>query len=289
MSTLFRRFVRVNTSSEAFAGQDGASFKTPDFRIAFDVLYKSSSRPNKAKVKIWNLNDKSKETLARPDSVLTLIAGYKGTAGRPGYKGTIIKGDITFLDTVSQGVDHVTTIEVKNAGVFYRESRYDRSFAGPISNNIIFGDIITQFNLGTGFGTIAIPEIVYTDGIVFCGPLRSALDELIKQDLEGEWSIVDGNLQILLGNDVPTNQGDFLINSGSGLLRAQRKKKGVELTCLMLPDIRPGRFLRVEGKHVKGFFVARTVNFRGDGYEASAPFQTIITARVLKSGPVVVR
>jgi len=283
---LFRRFVRLNTSSEQFVGE-GVSFKTPSFRIGFDVLYKSSSRPNKAKVMIWNLNEQSIEILARPLAVATLIAGYKGTTGKPGYKGTIIKGDIVSLDTVGKGEDKITTIEVKNAGILYRTARYDTSFAGPISNGAILKDIITQFNLGTGFGTTAIPELIYPEGVTFCGPLRTALDELIVEDLEGEWSIVDGNLQILLGDDVPTNQGDFLLNKNTGLIRAKRKKKAVEMTCLMLPDMRPGRFLQLQSEQIKGFYVARTVQFKGDGYEASQRFQTIIKARILHGAEVV--
>ncbi len=288
MASLFRRFVRLNTSSEQFVGH-GASFKTPAFRIAFDVLFKSSSRPNKAKIKIWNLNEQSIEILARPFSVATLIAGYKGRAGNPGYKSKIIGGEIVILDTVHAGLDNVTTIEVKDSGLLYRNARYDRSFAGPISNNLVFRDIITQFNLGTGFGTTLIPEIVYPEGIAFCGPLRTALDELIVEDLDGEWSIVDGDLQILLGDDVPTNQGDFVLSDKTGLIRAKKKKRGVELTCLMLPDMRPGRFLKVEGRDIKGFFVARTVQFVGDGYEAGQVFQTIIKARTLEGAEVVAR
>lgn len=287
MARLFRRFVRLNITSESFLGY-GVSLKTPSFRISFDVLYKSSSRPNKAKIKIWNVNQQTIEIISRPDSVATLIAGYKGTSGEPGYKSTLIGGFITHIDTVHTGEDNVTTIEVKNAGLLYRDARYDDSFAGPVSNNLILRKIITQFNLGTGFGTKSIPELVYPEGVVFCGPLRDALDELIVEDLEGEWSIVDGNLQILLGNDKPTNQGDFLISNKTGLIRAQRKKKGVEMICLMLPDMRPGRFIKLEGRGIQGFYVARTVQFKGDGYEASQPFQTTIMARTLVPGAEIV-
>ncbi len=257
---LIYRRVSVNFGQP---GEEGFRLdSTRGFRIGFQVKFTSRSRPNKAKVKFWNLSKRSVDLLERDGTILALVAGYREKQGQ------LIKGDVTTVTHSTDDNNRITECTVKDAGLIYRNARFDYHFAGGTTNRRIVRTIAEGMGVGVGFGLDTLPKVVYDGDITFNGSARDALNEILG-DSGAQWSLVEGNLQILASDDESTQENGILLTDDTGKIKVESKKKGVEVVGLLQPEIRPGRLLRIISRKIEGDFVARTVEHTGDSDEGA--------------------
>lgn len=266
------RRVKVIAGQPNSQGQEWDSVQ--GFRIGFSVEYTSRSRPNRAKVMMYNLKQQSIELLERDGAILTLIAGYKQT------QSVVIKGDITSVNAKTTDNEIITELTIKDTGLVYRDARFNQHFGPGATNKSIIEAIAREMNLGVGFGVTTIPLLTYEEDVTLFGYARDALDQIVG-DFGGEWSIVDGALQVTVADDEPTQASGILLTDDTGKIKVKRAKKGVEVTSLLQPQIKPGRLIRIISKDIEGDFVSRTVKHVGDSDEGQ--HSTKILARRIES------
>jgi hypothetical protein len=238
----------------------------PAPQIEFEVTLTSRRGLNKAIIKLFNLSDRSIGQLERPNTAVTLSAGY------PDLEAQIFSGSIAKRGAVTErvGGDRVTTIEAGEGELELQSTRIASSFGGkPTARQIIEG-IASQLNVGV-FEPDSIPALTYQSGWVFSGLARQGLDA-IARDLGANWSIQAGQLH-MLAPGATSGETAYLISPESGLIGpAKRTKNGVEITSLLLPGLRPNRRITVESEALSGFFkpteVVHSGSYRGDSWQS---------------------
>lgn len=259
---------RWRTKGEPLLRENGA------LRIAFAVKLTSSRKPNKAQVELYNLEEDSIALLQQPGAIASLRAGYRQASD------VIAAGNIITATKKKTGDTTVMSVSIGDGEILYLTSRFDKSYSGPAQNTQILADIISQMGIGRGF-VDQLPPRTYPSGMVFYGCAREALD-LVLGDVGAEWSIQEGALQVLCGNDIPISRRVILLTPRTGLKQVEKKKNGVEIISYMNGRIWPGREIRLESEELTGDFVARVVDHVGDGFDASSAFETRIQARRLQ-------
>lgn len=273
MSRFYKRVIRVNIESAA----GGYTWSTEDgLKIGFDCEHGAKKRPNKAKLRLTNLSRESVEFLEQRDLQVGVVAGYL-----EGQTSLVISGKITASSTKWGATDTVTELLIKDGISFYREGRFKRSYRSGVTTRQVLIDMLRASGLGLGYGVNEVPDVEYTEPVVFSGTLRSGLDRVLSDAGGYQWSIQDNQLQVLADGASATGQQDLLITPTSGLIGSPRQKgKGIELETLLIGDLRPGRQIVVETERIRAGYVVRSCKHKGEA-PRGGDFRTSIKARLL--------
>lgn len=230
-----------------------------DLKIEFQVSRSLSRDPNTCQVKLYNLDEVSLGIIQATGAFIQVLAGYKPFPSLI-FSGNVAKRGVTIE---KNDVDRVVTIEAGDGELSNTSSRFDWHYAAGTPVNLILANIIVNLGVGLGPGSPTLPPKVLPNDRTFYGKATDALDELVGE-AGGSWSIQDGNLELLLG-DQPTAELAVSLTPSSGLIGApQRTDKGISIKSLLHPDIRPGRPLHILSERVIGFFKPKTVSHSGD-------------------------
>jgi hypothetical protein len=237
----------------------GAPKVITDLRIAFNCVKTNESKPNNAKVKVWNLSDNTRSGLESKGARVALEAGYIHNVA------TLFRGDVVKVVHKSQPPDIITEIEVKDGGNRFRNSRIDKGYPPGVKTQQVVQDLADKMELPTS-SLIGVPNVEYANGLTLSGYVRDQLDMLAKKN-NFEWSIQDETLQII--PKLSWSLDDFVkLTPQTGLIGSPSKTdKGVKFDSLLQPRLRPGRRVQVEGKFLKGIYKIRKVTHQGDSLD----------------------
>lgn len=274
MSVLFDRYCGLTIGRP---GEQGTLFE--NLRITFQVVKTSDSNPNTAKISIYNLNDNSIGLIEDENQQAVLEAGYNGLGAAVSgaiseerLVGIITKGDVRNVVTTRKGVDRITTFETGDGEDALQSNTLDKSFAPGVTTTDIVREV--QGALGVVRGTIkGVIDQIFDNGLSVSGKAKDTMDEITKK-MGAEWSIQDGELQILprFGS---TNEEAILLTPDTGLVGAPTRKIGkdkrtsVEFISLLNPRMRPGRKVRIQAFALSGDFVIRKVTMTGDNKQGN--------------------
>ncbi len=243
-------------------GQEGKDFT--GLRINFSVEKTSESNPNQAKIQVFNLSQASRSFVETKGLKLVLQVGYEP----PGSKSlieTLCQGDVKKVSNELKGSDWVTTLEVGDGETALTEKTFDKTFEKGITLQKAIGEV--KNSLGLASGAIAgIKDKVFKSGLTLSGGSKQLLDTLTKEG-DVEWSVQDGEVQILPPKGFTSDEVIFL-SPQTGLLDSPvKREEGIEIRSLLIPKIRPGRRIQVDSSIVKGTYRIRKVTFSGDTHE----------------------
>jgi hypothetical protein len=235
--------------------------------ISFDVRKSLSPKtPNKAEVRIWNLNPEHRAQLQQLERVyVSLEAGYE-TAGRS----LIFRGDLRRATSAREGSDWITTI-TSDTGSTARKKRIAKSFAPGSS----VADVLQTAAkaMGLRLGNTALKTVAakiagtqaaqFFNGYALAGTLGDEVERLARSS-GLEWSVQDDELQFL-DRGRPLQETGFLLSPETGLVgSAEAGNKGItEARCLLMPDVAPGRRVQVKSAHVNATFRIESTRHRG--------------------------
>lgn len=239
-----------------------------DLTIDYTVKTDLKRSPNTATIKIWNLSENNRDqidSLVR-EGALELKAGHETTG-----IGTIFIGDISRATSHLEKADWITTIE---AGDGRRRSRTRRVRASHAPGSRV-GDIVQQVGAALGVGQGNLDAITRTltrttrSTRTVSGNAADVLTRLAAS--EGlEWSIQRGNLQLLqrgralAGSAIRLAPGTGLIGSPS------RDKDGtISADANMMPDLFPGRYVRLESRRINADCRVERAEYRGNSRKGS--------------------
>ena len=266
MAILYRRQVAVEVG---LAG--GAAKRWEDLRVSFSVAKGTGRTPNKLTCDAYNLSRASSNAFNEPAAVVRLFAGY-------GAPQAIFLGDVDRAIRSRNGNDIITRIEGSDGGRKFRDSRISKSFSAEITVEAAIRELASA--AGISFGSLgSIPDVRIGEGTTLDGPVRDELDRLTDM-IGAEWSLQDGELQILAPSET-TTEASVLLSPDSGLIGSPvPTDKGLELVSLLQPKLAPGRRFQLRSRHFNGVYKVKQVEHVGDSGWAQEFYSKVVAREV---------
>ncbi len=276
---LFDRVYRLQV------GQGNNGVEITDLRITFDIVKTAKKNPNSNKIQIWNLQKSSRELCEKPDTRCILYAGYAEQDGPI----LIFNGNVTVAWSRYDLPDIITEFELADGGQEIRDTAISVGYDKKIKSSQVLTDVSKKMGLPLTMPSNLI-DFVWENGLSFFGPARTLMDKVTKAAGQ-EWSIQNGNVQVIEKRMVTTRQG-IVISADSGLVgspererkqsdgNATPKKKtakaksdplkefdGWKVKTLLMPQVNPGDRVEMDTRDVKGIFRCEQIQHRGDTHD----------------------
>lgn len=244
--------------------------------VEFDVSKDLSGKPNTASLKIWNLNEDHRKALSAKAAGKNGRARVRIEAGYVSGTSRIFEGDVRHLwhEREPNSGDIATICETGDGERYASRANIARSWAPGTPVEVVVRDVARSLGAGDGNLVTAVAGAVltgwgptYTQGASVSGKTLDVLNKLTRS-VGLEWSIQDGVLQFL-GSGKALEGTAVLLKEGTGLVGSPSvdhtgKDAGhVLFKCLMIPDIFPGRKVRIEAEDIRGNFRVEKAKYTG--------------------------
>lgn len=264
------KFRREYTLIVQAVGGETITIKLP-FTVEFDVTRANWSAANYANIRIYNLNEDTRNKIRKdqysqnlkPEDVrlVSLLVGY-GT----GNQSLMMKGTITQAWSVRQGSSFVTEIVAQDLGFAYSNAQTNGGqgqFASGTLDRVVIKTLVESLkNYGVDAGAIGQFEGQSTRGNSYSGSTTYLL-----QTLTGKAFFIDnGKAHVLKDNealDVPV----VTISSQNGLLNTPiRSLQTVTFEMILEPRLligQPIKIVNVTGGSFDNFYKVTGLHHKG--------------------------
>lgn len=250
--------------------QNGQGVSLSDFKVTFQITWADTRWPRVANVRIYNLSsDTTNRITGQEFAKMRIIAGYSGLAAPvdasdvgtvkvvPDDKigqtdgqnyGLIFSGDIRFTVT---GKDNITDSWVLVQAVGDHEAFLYANTITTLAAGYTVADlhraVMQDFNpFGVTQGiTGAMPDTVFPRGRTIYNASRNVMDNIAAQ-CKATWQLVDGQLQ-MVPEDKYIHEA-IVLNANTGLIGMpqQTMGAGVNVRCLINPNIRINGLIQLD-------------------------------------------
>ncbi|EOU3097372.1 hypothetical protein [Yersinia intermedia] len=269
---------------------NGKGISLSDFKVTFQIEWADTKWPRVANVKIYNLStDTTNKILGQEFSKIRIIAGYDGIApnvdasqvgvvrnipeGQEGQTddqnyGLIFDGDIRFTVT---GKDNITDSWVLIQAIGDHEAFLFARTKTTIAAGYTVADLhnvtmqgFNAFGVTKGI-TGSMPTTVFPRGRVLYNASRNVMDNIAAQ-CNATWQLVDGQVQ-MVPEDKYIHEA-IVLSADTGLvgMPQQTMGAGVNVRCLINPNIRINGLIQLDQNSVYRSTV-------GNGDIAQSPFR----------------
>jgi hypothetical protein len=247
---LFDRYIQVSI------GQPGQTGKSWDnLRITFKIDKFADSTPNKAEITVTNFS-KETQSYIKKGMNLSLTCGYKSDYGQ------IFTGTIDKIQSVKNGTDWETLLEIKDGGKEFRNTMINKSFSPNSTISTVINDIIKDLGFSKG-NLSGIPSGKFSNGTSINLPAKQVLDNYAKS-YGFTYTVNDGVIHILSNNST-INSTAILLNPDSGLIGSpETTEKGYKIRSLLRWNIYPVALVSIDSQKLKGNFRIGNINHSGD-------------------------
>jgi len=282
MTDLYNREIALNIGGVRIASRSVTGETKPILRVTFKIEKTIQRDPNTADLQIYNLSKDSRAALGAPDPTkIALKQTGIPTVIEAGYFGNtslIFSGNVEYSATNRAGTDWVTTLQSADGGKQLRSSRINVSF----DSSTLLKDVLKTAadSLGVGLGNITqeldkgAPRSSaqqYVKGLVLSGQTSNELDKIIKR-AGFNWSVQDGQIQLIRPGGVINPNEAILLQQGTGLIGVpELGEKGIiKCRSLLQPELTPGKKIQVRsglknGQYdIDGFFRIDKATLTGD-------------------------
>lgn len=236
-------------------------------RFSFSVSRDKTEFPNTAEVKIWGLNQATRERLERQSELTCrVMAGYKDQAAQ------IFFGEVQDAHTIRDGADRILRVTLGEGQNEYMSKEVALSFAKGTPLNTVLAKLVAATGQGIGNANQLSSLALASGSKELEGAYvahGSAVFELqVFCDSIGlDWSFQD-NQFMGAPSGKPYRADGPLLSPSTGLINVMLDRRGnIEGKALLLPDLIPGVGFRVESDSVTGDFVANATTHEGDNYD----------------------
>jgi hypothetical protein len=266
VTQLFRRKVRLQVDTLRFTELD----------VSFSIEKSLRSTPNKATIKVTNLNEQSRGQLDELSLNRSRGTGRIRTVLEVGYGdnplSTIFSGDLRNArsEETPPGT-WVTSLEGEDAGRAFLWARVNSSFPPGATPLQVASACAEAMGVGIGNLREALAGATleqggdnYEAGTVVTG---SAPDELrgVLRSCGLTYSVQDNVIQVLRrGHAIQRTAVSLAWNTGLVGAPVKQLDGTIKLSCLLNPDIYPSRQIQIQSRTVNGTFKAEKVKYTGD-------------------------
>jgi hypothetical protein len=189
-----------------------------NLRIQFSIQKTADKNPNTNNIKIWNLKKDTRAEIEKPDTRCLLYAGYAEDAGPT----LIFSGNVTYAWTKLELPDIITTIELGDGTQEIRDTTISVGYGKGVKSNQVLTDVAKKMQIPLTLASNA-PERSWNNGLSYHGSARTLLDKVTKAT-GLEWSIQNGNLQVIEKGMITTRQG-IEISQSSGMVGSPESER----------------------------------------------------------------
>jgi hypothetical protein len=221
-------------------------------RFRFEVRASDVETPNNMTVRVYNLAQKTINSITQEYDTVTLTAGYQ-----TGNKGTIFQGDIrqtfqgrernvdSFFDIMAGDGDQVYIQSLVNK-TFPAGTTTAQEFAYYVASTGLTPDPNAQSVILNGTGGIVLKN---PRGKTAFGMFRLAMGDLAKR-VNARWSIQNGVVTLIPNTGYLPGQA-VQINSATGMIGTpEQTEDGVKLRCYLNPLIRIGQLVQINNADI---------------------------------------
>lgn len=252
------------------ADDSGKGISLSDFKVTFNIEWTNTLWPRVALVKIYNLSkDTNSRILGSEFSKIKMIAGYDGLApavdasqvgvvrnvdtsqvGQTDGQnfGEIFNGEIRFTITGRDNpTDTFILIQAIDGHQAFEQAQMVTTLAAGYTVADLHAATMSTFApYGVTQGiTGAMPDTVFPRGRVMYGMSRDVMSNVAEQ-CKANWQFVDGQVQ-MVSTDKYIHEA-IVLNSDTGLIGMpqQTMGAGVNVRCLINPNIRVGGLIELD-------------------------------------------
>lgn len=209
----------------------GAGRSVEDLRVQFEITKTLTRTLNVAEVKIFNMSQDHEAQVGAEFDEILVNAGYQDASL------LIFRGNIKHWHAYREGNDRILKIEAADGDRDIRLGFINVTLAKGTNTSHLIDKITGGFST-TKKGSIVIKERTRIRGRTLSGASEKFLDDMAKES-DANWSITDGLLDIVrVDSTLPTEA--VVLRSDTGMLGApELSDKGIKVTCLLNPRIKP--------------------------------------------------
>jgi hypothetical protein len=265
LGKLFNRTFALNLGGTLVSSETTDGARNEILRVTFQIEKSLTESANTAEISVYNLAEQTRAKVTEKALLTTLEVGYSGQSS------IIFRGQLEAGTNQRDGVDWVTSFQSTDSGKQLRESRINVSFK-TISATEAMQKIVNALGVGIGNardkiaqGNIRGALDDFKNGLVLSGPTKRELTRLTKT-LGYGWSIQDGQLQLLAARDAIEPGDAIVLNPDTGLIGSPESGENgiIEARALLIPQLTPGRVVRLESRQIEGFYRVEKVAYQGD-------------------------
>jgi hypothetical protein len=260
-----------------------------DLKIEFDVSKSISSSQNEATIRLFNLSESSRNALGKELDQVTLEAGYWPPLGSDNT-GIIFVGNIRDVEHTRDGPTIITTITCGDGDKGVRNATISKSYKSGTEVKTVMNDMQKELEKeGIGKGEWKLPEDIkpFKRPYAVVGSVKREMD-LLSRGFGFYWSIQNGVTEVIPGDG--SIGGVTYITPASGMINVPTiTDNGVKVACLLNPEIRPGRVVRIESQVLEmnaegGEYRVGECRYAGDNREGA--MTVFIVGESMKGGKV---
>ncbi|TKK23450.1 hypothetical protein EcCFBP13530_04660 [Enterobacter cancerogenus] len=217
------------------------SIQINNLRVSFDISHTHNKIPNKAVIRVWNLNPSHRHQVTDGEfKQVSLAVGY----GSFENCRVLYAGQITKTAVIREGLDFILELTCDDGATAYREAFVNVTLAAGSTHEDVISHCAGQMT-GITPGNIGLPGTVTFKRAKVCyGPVRHVMTQVADHH-GADWMIQSGELHILHPDYCLPGEG-ALLNESSGMLGSPKPTdKGLEVSCLLRPEIIVGSLVRV--------------------------------------------
>ena len=281
MSQQFRRawLVTVGTGGTT-------ALQTSLLDVKFKITRSLRPRAGKCELEIYNCNDTHRaQLLAVRQPFVQVAAGYVGNVPM------LFTGNGRKAFAVREETSWTLRITAGDGEASLRGQRVVASFGPGTGLTQVVRAIAAAMDVGLGNAVTAIQGASFASGVgntfpegtVLQGRATDELDRLCASaDLE--WSIQDGNLQILPLGGALQRQA-VLLADDAGLIGSPEAGKGALVKCraLIQPGLEPGSQVQIRSSGINGLYRVEKTEYEGDSTASAQDWYANLTCRAVRS------
>lgn len=235
----FGRFCQVVIGNSA----QGQGLVVEKLRIQFEITQSILRTPNTATIKIYNLSQEHAALIKGEFDEVLINAGYVGASK------LIFAGNIRHSFAYGEGTDRIMELDCADGDADFRNTVVNAVIAAGTTHSQAIDKLAAKFT-STKMGHMVVAGGKRIRGKVMSGPARKFFDEIAATN-DAHWSIQNGVLQIVpVDSTLPTDA--IVISIATGMLGApELDDKGIKVTCLLNPSIRPNGKIWLNNNDIK--------------------------------------
>ena len=237
-------------------------FNDPQLKINFSITRDLSSSPNTGSIKIYNLNQSTRNLVGREFTKIELYAGYEPNTTDSNVS-LLFAGQVRSVKHYRQGNEIVTDIQVSDAPEVVWRAYISRTFYHEDTQSVPLLEILEGLfavlnkNFDIQKGEWNVPEFPdFQRPYSVFGKVATELDYLGKSH-GFYWSIQNDVMEIVPSNGY-IDDGGYDISAETGMLSTPIiTDNGIEVNSLIRPEININRLIRVSSPLLDESMVAK--------------------------------
>ena len=265
----FRRYELTVTPKDGEGVSINNLSDAPGLRLKFEVIKSLQKEPNHSTFDIYNLGDKTANSIQHEYTDLSFSAGYEG------HVKLLFVGNTQFVSYYHDKADTICEVICGDGDQEFREVFISKTFAKGTTDAAIVEYCRTQ--MGLDKGTVQLNAPGSLRGRSYAMSAHKTLDEIARTN-GCSWSIQNGALHVIRADSMSnynTQTGEnqaIVLNAGTGLLQAaERTARGIKAICLLNPDIAVNTAIHLDNAAIRTQFPKGPKNSAKASAKAAAP------------------